>query len=223
MTSPYWMKLYFEILDDHKMGMMSDTLWRKAIELFLLAGENTKDGLLPPVSVIAWRLRLTETEVTDILKELSDVAIVHETTDGWIVTNFVKRQTSESLERVRRYRDKRNRYSNVDVTPDVTVAETPSSSSSSSLNSLSLNSLNIFSLYEQNIGILTPLISEKLKDAEEDYPAEWIPEAFKEALNNNARNWGYIKAILDRWKVDGFRADKRSKGSNSPKQYAESY
>lgn len=207
MPSPYWMKLYFEILDDPKMGMMPDWLWRHTIEIFLLAGENMKDGLLPPVTVMAWRLHLTEVKLSETLRALAEVGVVHETSDGWIVTNFVKRQTSESLERVRRYRDKRNRYSNANVTDDVTVVETPSSSSLT-LNSLNLNS-SVFALYEQNIGILTPLIADRLKDAEKDYPQEWIEEAFDVAIQNNARNWAYIQAILDRWKVDGFKADTR--------------
>lgn len=68
---------------------------------------------------------------------------------------------------------------------------------------------NIFALYEQNIGPLTPMLAEKLKDAEEDYPPEWVPEAFKIAIENNARNWAYVKAILERWKVDGFKSDTR--------------
>ena len=33
---------------------------------------------------------------------------------------------------------------------------------------------NIFSLYEANIGIITPLIAEELKDAELQYPEAWI-------------------------------------------------
>jgi len=36
---------------------------------------------------------------------------------------------------------------------------------------------NIFKLYEENIGPLTPLIADALKDAEEIYSAEWIAES----------------------------------------------
>jgi hypothetical protein len=52
-----WIKLYLEILNDSKMGKLPDWLWRRAIELFLLAGENGDDGLLRPVPDLAWRLR----------------------------------------------------------------------------------------------------------------------------------------------------------------------
>ena len=55
---------------------------------------------------------------------------------------------------------------------------------------------NIFRLYEENIGPLTPLIAEMLRDAEKTYPADWIEEAFKIAVENNVRRWRYIEAIL---------------------------
>lgn len=79
---------------------------------------------------------------------------------------------------------------------------------------------NVFVFYEQNIGALTPMIAEKLKDAEKDYPAEWIPAAFEVAVQNNARNWAYVKAILDRWKVDGFKVDKRQNGNGGQRMKA---
>ncbi|HDN80616.1 MAG TPA: DnaD domain protein [Chloroflexi bacterium] len=62
---------------------------------------------------------------------------------------------------------------------------------------------NIFTLYEQNIGLISPLIAEELLEAEESYPAEWIEEAFKIAVERNVRNWKYIKRILERWATEG--------------------
>jgi DNA replication protein len=62
---------------------------------------------------------------------------------------------------------------------------------------------NIFVLYEQNIGLLSPLIAEELKEAADRYPAEWIEAAFREAVLYNKRNWKYIRAILRRWETEG--------------------
>ena len=62
---------------------------------------------------------------------------------------------------------------------------------------------DIYSLYEQNIGMITPMVADKLKEAEESYSAEWIEEAFKEAVLNNKRNWKYIERILERWAIEG--------------------
>ena len=67
---------------------------------------------------------------------------------------------------------------------------------------------DIFALYEQNIGMLTPMIAEELRDAEKVYPESWIRDAIKEATNQNKRKWSYISAILGRWLTEG-----RSDGS----------
>lgn len=62
---------------------------------------------------------------------------------------------------------------------------------------------NVYTLYEQNIGLLTPLLAEKLQDAEGRYPMDWIEAAFEEAVTNNKRSWRYIERILERWAAEG--------------------
>lgn len=61
----------------------------------------------------------------------------------------------------------------------------------------------IFKLYEENIGPLTPMIADILRDCEKDYPYEWIRDAVQEAVMNNARSWRYIESILKNWKENG--------------------
>jgi len=55
---------------------------------------------------------------------------------------------------------------------------------------------NIYRLYEKNIGPLTPMIAETLRDAEQVYPPEWIEEAIRTSVENNVRRWRYVEAIL---------------------------
>jgi DnaD/phage-associated family protein len=62
---------------------------------------------------------------------------------------------------------------------------------------------NIFTLYEQNVGNITPLIADDLKEAEQRYPHEWIAAAFREAAELNKRSWRYIERILERWEIEG--------------------
>ena len=62
---------------------------------------------------------------------------------------------------------------------------------------------DIFTLYEQNMGMLTPMIAEELREAEKLYPETWIRDAIKEAVNQNKRKWSYISAILERWSAEG--------------------
>jgi len=62
---------------------------------------------------------------------------------------------------------------------------------------------DIFTLYEQNIGMLTPLIADELRDMEKLYPDNWIRDAIKEAVLHNKRNIKYIAKILERWSAEG--------------------
>ncbi len=62
---------------------------------------------------------------------------------------------------------------------------------------------HIFTLYEQNIGVIQPMIAEELRDAERTYPPNWLDDAFREAVELNKRSWRYIAAILKRWAAEG--------------------
>lgn len=62
---------------------------------------------------------------------------------------------------------------------------------------------DIFTLYEQNIGMLTPMIADELREAERLYPSDWIEDAIKEAVSLNKRSWKYIAAILENWSSQG--------------------
>ena len=62
---------------------------------------------------------------------------------------------------------------------------------------------NIFALYEDNVGMLSPMIAEQLREAEELYPSAWIEDAFLEAVSHNKRSWRYIARILERWEREG--------------------
>jgi DNA replication protein len=73
---------------------------------------------------------------------------------------------------------------------------------------------NIFKLYEENIGMLTPLLADELRDAEKVYPASWIEDAFKEAVDRNRRNWKYVARILEHWTAEG-RSEHGEPGSDS--------
>ena len=76
---------------------------------------------------------------------------------------------------------------------------------------LSLEQPNIFQLYEENIGPLTPLIADTLREAEQEFPEEWIRQAVGIAVANNVRKWNYIEAILRSWQ-DGGRDERQDRG-----------
>ena len=80
---------------------------------------------------------------------------------------------------------------------------------------------NIFALYEQNIGVITPIIAEELKEAGKLYPSQWIDEAFREAVLLNKRSWKYISRILERWSREGKDSgeNRQSNKKGSPDKY----
>lgn len=77
--------------------------------------------------------------------------------------------------------------------------------------SASVERPNIFNLYEENIGPLTPMISDMIKATIESFPEEWIADAVAIALKKNARNWRYVEAILTSWRENGrYETNKRT-------------
>ena len=62
---------------------------------------------------------------------------------------------------------------------------------------------DIFTLYEQNIGMLTPMVADELREIEKLYPPDWVRDAVREAVLHNKRNIRYISKILENWSVEG--------------------
>ena len=236
MSKRFWIKLYMEILDDDKFGTLPEFIKWRAIELFLVAGENGNDGLLPPVARLAWRLRLDEVKIAETLSALTQVGVVHETPEGWVVTNFAKRQAAvPAAERMRRSRIRDDPVITSNKTGDDFVTKRNKTcydsgggdSTSTSISSSVSESLeeervqgegkpaDIFRIYEQNIGAITPMIAEALRDAERSDGPAWVVAAIEEAVRNNVRAWKYCEAILRRWRKDGFRVDTKPEGSGS--------
>jgi len=226
MTTYSWIKLYHEILDDPKMGKLPNHLWRRAVELFLLAGRNGNDGALPSVEEMTWILRLEKEKLLEDILGLAEVGVVHEAEPGaWVVTNFSKRQAA--ILPAERMNNFRKRKRNDEVTKRNIISDeavTSLSSSSSISNSLSESfeeergvekgetlPPNVFRVYQNNIGMLTPLVRDSLAEAETTYSAGWVIAAIQEAVDSNARSWKYCEAILQRWKRDGFRSSRTGK------------
>ena len=78
---------------------------------------------------------------------------------------------------------------------------------------------NVFQLYEENIGPLTPLITDMLKDAQDTFPVEWIDEAIQIAVKNNVRRWKYVESILKRWQEEGRNGTDRRDAQEDYERY----
>ena len=62
---------------------------------------------------------------------------------------------------------------------------------------------NIFILYEQTFGLISPTIVDALKDAAQEFPADWLADAFELTHKRRGRTWNYTRAILDNWQKFG--------------------
>lgn len=113
MSARYWIKAYVEILDDPKMGHLPDRAWRRAMELFLVAGELNRDGWIPETDELAWRLRCDRDELVEDLATLERVNIIVPNGHGWTVRQFAQRQAPvNAADRQRHHRNsqKRSKY-----------------------------------------------------------------------------------------------------------------
>lgn len=99
--------------------------------------------------------------------------------------------------------------------PQFTTLVNPSSPKSSINHQLTINDddaksensqsrPNSFRAFEQEIGPLTPMVAEALKDFEQTYSEQWTVAAIREASAHGARNLAYITAVLKGWKSNGF-------------------
>jgi len=71
--------------------------------------------------------------------------------------------------------------------------------------------------YEENIGMMTPMILEELKDIAQVYPDGWFEKAVNESVKQNKQNLKYVLAILRRWKVDGVSSSKNKEPEHKSK------
>jgi len=239
MGNNYWMKLWFDILRDPKMGMLPDRLWRRVIELFLLAGQNGEDGVLPDIQTIAWQLNRSVSSIKTDLENIEKTGIVHYSESGdWIVTNFKKR--NEPVNPAKRTKDfrRRERYEkgNENVTEvkrecndalqlryqeeqrnRITDKQTKESiNPSSSLTEKGDDDDDIYSGFE-SIAACTPQTKKAIDQAVETYGKAWVKDAIAEGVVHDAKSFAYVSKILASWKANGKPSNGKQSGADIEK------
>ena len=69
-----------------------------------------------------------------------------------------------------------------------------------------------FRAYEQNIGQLTPMIRDSISQALQDFTDAQITQAIRIAVENDARSWAFIKAVLSKWNNEGIPDERERRG-----------
>jgi len=109
----YWIKFYIEILEDPKMAVLPDRIWRRIAELFLVAGKMQNNGHIPDTRQIAWILRMRVDELEPDLEQIKEIGIIDKTETGWYVKKYQKRQgpsTTAERKQAQRNRERSRQY-----------------------------------------------------------------------------------------------------------------
>ena len=138
---------------------------------------------------------LTKDQTTKKLKEICDVLIMKDFINQKIYTNKVTGITKTVFH-----------METFEKTNDPVISEN--------------NPKNIFELYEDNVGMLNPMIVDELIQAENKFPFNWIVDAVKESVTRNKRNWKYIHTILETWDREG-KNNGRTLGNSEKTGYGE--
>lgn len=115
-----WVRLYTEIVDDARIQRMPAETFRFMVNLWCVTGLN--EGSLPPVSDIAFRLRIPEKDCQRRLHELSQLGLVDCDSHGAVIPhNWHSRQYASDHDAAQR--KKRSRSKSQNVTADVTTRD----------------------------------------------------------------------------------------------------
>ena len=228
-----WMKMYIDILDDPKMGEMSDALFRNTILIFLIACKNGGTGELPDIKGLAWLMRKEPKEVEEILKALIECRIIEKAeaalpeggyANKFIVKNYVKRQGplnfNERQDRVRNGLSRRRDKSVIPTEPD--------SDQDSELDIDTERDIDIEREADTHTDAETVLcVRNKLSSLHfslnkktKQYIHEWLNDfpdvdvvyrAIENAANQGAVSLAYIDRILINWKANGIPLTREEK------------
>lgn len=117
-----WFRVYEDLVDDPKVQQLDSPTFKALINLWCLTSSN--GGALPPLDVIAFKLRMKVEKVQRLLDELKAEGLTDQDEKGLHPHNWSGRQYKTdnqdptAAERMQRHR---NRQRNGDVTQPVTL------------------------------------------------------------------------------------------------------
>jgi hypothetical protein len=116
----HWWRAYNEAVNDPKLQLISDSLFRAWFNLMCVASAN--DGNLPPLKDIAFTLRMAPTKAAQVLAQLHAAGLLDKTDTGFVPHNWNGRQYKSdkvdetAAERMARYRERKRNGRNASVT-----------------------------------------------------------------------------------------------------------
>ena len=206
MSGMPWVKLWVDILTDFKVLKLSDTQKWRFVELILVAAQCDAGGALvtgdSPVTHgdLAKLLRCNPRKLEKDIQKMIDVDLVI-FDDGIIeVANFSDRQGPTQEEKRKKWRDRqRERRERVKKESPVSplgvspLEEEKKEEKEVKIKEEGIDPVGVVStLFQNEIGGVTPMIREQVIDWVENYPLEWIEDSIRIASGNNKRRVDYI-------------------------------
>ena len=201
-------KLLDEIEDINNLKFILRIIWMinqvKRVPKYITIKEITSDKILYPI-IYKESVKEIETACISMIQKpsLNELLMCHQINENGSHNTIVALNTSRNKAML--FKIQQIDQSDSVFQSTVDIAEETS---------------NIFKLYEDNIGVLNPIIADELKAAENTYPHDWVSSAFKEAVLRNKRSWQYIKTILENWYREG-KTDGRIGGNSKKSRYGQ--
>ena len=232
MSSLSWWRSWHGAPTDHKwpviaarsgvkVGVVSAIAWA----LFDYASQQPDRGSIDGFDTETYAVYsgFPEEEVKAVIQAMIDKGIITNSR----LANWEKRQPKredDSAERVRKYRELKRDVTqgNADdnaETPQIKSTDTDTESDKEAEAEpprlLDIDFGTLCESYHANIGTISSITRDMLKDDLEEYGLQWCLDAIQESVANNVRRWSYARAILERWKTDG-RGNKSKKTTPAP-------
>lgn len=87
-----WFRFYSEMLENRKVQRLKPPLFKHWVNLMALANLSQRRGYLPPIEDIAFRLRLSEEAVSQVIEELLALRLLDEDDDGYAMHDWIEWQ-----------------------------------------------------------------------------------------------------------------------------------
>ena len=222
-----------------------DSLLLIWVKLLTLAGKANLDGYI----YISENIPYTEAILSSVmnkpitiihlaLETFKSFGMIEEDENGFYLVNYDKYQSVTRLQEIREYNrlaQQRHREKIKNQRLSMTLVNDKSMTSQKChaldidkdidiykeeiYKEESLTNNDIFDFYENNIGSLSSNQMQKLVRFREQLSDEIIKYAIEKACDRNAKNFSYIKAILENWINEGYKTlgDIQSKQQNNKK------
>lgn len=99
----------------------------------------------------------------------------------------------------------KNATADIEIDKDIDIEKEIDKDSRRIIPTTALKKEEVINIYMNNINYsVNPIEYEKLVNDVDEYGAEWVKEAITRAVMQGKRKLGYIEAILNNWKVNGY-------------------